>query len=62
MAVGRPQKSLSGVPSLCNRGRRTDARTKPVMIDDLAEAIASGALLLHSSALVDECLTYVVTD
>ena len=40
----------------------TNAKTKPIMIDDLAEAIAEGHLLLHSRGLVDECLTFITTD
>ena len=43
-------------------GWPTNARTKPIMIDDLAEAIAEGHLLIHSSGLVDECFTFVTTD
>jgi len=43
-------------------GWPTNARTKPLMIDDLAEAIAEGHLLIHSEGLVDECLTFVTTD
>jgi hypothetical protein len=30
--------------------------------DDLAAAIAGGHFLIHSSGLVDECFTFVVTD
>jgi hypothetical protein len=43
-------------------GWPTNARTKPLMIDELAEAIAEGHLLIHSEGLVDECLTFVTTD
>jgi hypothetical protein len=43
-------------------GWPTDQKTKPIMIDDLAEAIAGGHFLIHSSGLVDECFTFVVTD
>jgi hypothetical protein len=43
-------------------GWPTNAKTKPVMIDDLDEAIAEGHLRLHSAELVRECLTYVVDD
>jgi hypothetical protein len=31
-------------------------------VDDLAAAIASGHLMMHSSGLVDECFTFVTTD
>lgn len=43
-------------------GWPTNAQTKPVMVDDLAEAIGEGHLLVHSEGLVDECLTFVTTD
>ena len=43
-------------------GWPTNARTKPLMIDELAEAIAEGHLLIHSEGLVDECLTFITTD
>ncbi len=43
-------------------GWPTDAKTKPVMVDDLDEAITEGHLRIHSTELVRECLTYVVTD
>jgi hypothetical protein len=43
-------------------GWPTDAKTKPLMIDGLAAAIVEGTITIRSSALIDECLTYVVTD
>jgi hypothetical protein len=43
-------------------GWPTDQATKPIMVDDLAEAIAGGHLLIHSSGLVDECFTFITTD
>ena len=43
-------------------GYPTNAQTKPILIDDLAEALAEGFLLVHSTGLVDECLTFVTTD
>ncbi len=43
-------------------GWPTDQATKPIMVDDLAAAIAGGHLLVHSSGLVDECFTFVTTD
>ena len=43
-------------------GWPTDQKTKPIMIDDLVEAIGGGHFLIHSSGLVDECFTFVVTD
>jgi len=32
------------------------------MIDGLASVIAEGAITIRCAALIDECLTYVVTD
>lgn len=43
-------------------GWPTNARTKLLMIDDLAEAIAEGHLPIHSEGLVDECLAFGTTD
>ncbi len=43
-------------------GWPTNAKTKPVMVDDLDEAISEGHLRIHSADLVRECLTYVVDD
>ena len=43
-------------------GWPTDQATKPILVDDLAAAIAGGHLLIHSPDLVDECLTFVTTD
>jgi len=38
------------------------AKTKPLMVDGLAAAITEGAITIRSSPLIDECLSYVVTD
>ena len=43
-------------------GYPTNAQTKPMLIDGLTEALAEGFLLVHSTGLVDECLTFVTTD
>ncbi len=43
-------------------GWPTDQSTKPILVDDLAAAIAGGHLLIRSPDLVDECLTFVTTD
>jgi len=43
-------------------GWPTNQKTKPIMIDDLTEAIAGGQLLIHSSELLDECRSFVTTD
>ena len=43
-------------------GWPTDQATKPILVDDLAAAVASGSILIHSPGLIDECLTFVTTD
>ena len=43
-------------------GWLTNAKTKPLMIDGLASVIAEGAITIRCAALINECLTYVVTD
>jgi hypothetical protein len=43
-------------------GWPTDQKTKPIMVDDFTAAVAGGHLLIHSSGLVDECFSFVVTD
>ena len=40
-------------------GWPTDQATKPILVDDLAAAIAEGNALIHSPGLVDECMTFV---
>lgn len=43
-------------------GWETNAKTKPVMIDGLAEALAEGFLGVNDPELVKECMTYVYDD
>jgi len=43
-------------------GWPTDQSTKPILVDDLAAAIAEGSITMHSADLVDECLSFVTTD
>jgi hypothetical protein len=43
-------------------GWPTDQATKPILVDDLAAAIAGGHIGLNSSGLIDECLTFVTTE
>ncbi len=43
-------------------GWPTDQSTKPILVDDLAAAIAGGHLIMHSPELVDECFSFVMTD
>jgi hypothetical protein len=55
----RYDQTGKGKPML---GWPTDQATKPILVDDLAAAIAGGHLLIHSPDPVDECLTFVTTD
>jgi len=43
-------------------GYPTNAKTKPIMIDDLVAAIGDDKIAINSSALIDECLTFVSKD
>lgn len=43
-------------------GWPTNAKTKPIMIDDLAAAVADAAIRLRSCHLIDECLSFVSKD
>jgi len=43
-------------------GWSTTTATKPLMIDQMAAALADGDLLLRSPALLDECLSFVSKD
>ena len=40
-------------------GWPTDASTKPILVDDLASAIAGEHVIIHSPGFVDECFTFV---
>jgi len=50
----RPDKPELGWP--------TNSRTKPMMIDQFAAAIADGKIIMRSPWLTDECLTFVNRD
>jgi len=43
-------------------GWPTDQSTKPILVDDLAAALLGGHVIIHSSPLVDELMTFVSTD
>lgn len=43
-------------------GWPTDAQTKPILVDELAAAIANGHIILNSTGLVDECFSFVTKD
>ena len=43
-------------------GWQTNSRTKPLMMDELAAAIAEGAIEIRSPFLIDECLSFVSKD
>ena len=43
-------------------GWKTDRKTKPLMINGLAEAIVTGKIIDHDSTFIRECMEYVVDD
>lgn len=43
-------------------GWRTDIKSKPLMIDGLAEAIAKGQINDHDRVFINECMTYVTDE
>lgn len=43
-------------------GWRTDIKTKPLMIDSLAEAIAKGQIIDYDRIFINECMTYVTDE
>lgn len=43
-------------------GWRTDIKTKPLMIDSLAEAIAKGQIVDYDRIFLNECMTYVTDE
>jgi hypothetical protein len=57
--VDRLRQSRQSRPEL---GWPTTTRTKPMMIDQLAAAIAEGRITIRSPWLIDECLTFVNRD
>lgn len=52
----------AGVAATPTLGWPTDASTKPILVDDLAAAIAECHLIMHSADLVDECMTFITKD
>lgn len=43
-------------------GWRTDVKSKPLMIDNLAEAIAKGKITDYDRVFINECMTYVTDE
>lgn len=43
-------------------GWRTDVKSKPLMIDNLAEAIAKGKIIDYDRIFINECMTYVTDE
>lgn len=43
-------------------GWRTDVKSKPLMIDNLAEAIAKGKIIDYDRVFINECMTYVTDE
>lgn len=48
--------------STSKMGWRTDRKTKPLMIDDLAKAIRDGDIIDYDITFIRECMTYVRDD
>ena len=51
--------SGAGSPRNIQLGWPTTSATKPILVDDLVEAITTEALLVRSAMLVNECFTFV---
>ena len=43
-------------------GWPTTSATKPILVDDLAEAINTGALRVGSALLANECSSFILTE
>jgi hypothetical protein len=43
-------------------GWPTNSATRPILVDDLAEAVTTGSLQVNSASLVDEMSTFIVTN
>lgn len=56
----RQQVETVGQKATDRIGWRTDLKTKPLMIDGLAEALREGSVRIQDKATVEELLTYVV--
>jgi len=52
--AGRPRNTQLGWP--------TTSATKPILVDDLVEAVTSDALLVRSAMLINECFTFISDD
>jgi len=51
-----------GKPRAVQLGWPTNSATKPILTDDLAEAINTGSLLVRNQLLVNEAMTFVLDD
>lgn len=59
----RPSKFDTLATSWTDRlGWKTTKVTRPLMIDDLAEALRDGAIKIHSREILDEMLTFIFDD
>jgi len=54
--------SRAGRPREIHLGWPTNSATRPILVDDLAEAINTGSLQINSALLVNECFTFILTD
>ncbi len=55
-------QDYSGTTRNRKLGWETNLRTKPIMIDDLAQALNEGSMIVHDPEFIRECLTYVYND
>jgi len=54
--------SGGGRPRIVQLGWPTTSATKPILVDDLVEAITTDALLVRSAMLINECFTFISDD
>lgn len=52
----------AGKKAVAILGWPTDVQTRPILIDDLAAAIAGQHIGIRSAGLLDECMSFIVTD
>ncbi len=50
-----------GKPRTVQLGWPTNSATRPILVDDLTEAINMGSLHVNSALLISECLTFILT-
>jgi len=55
-------KDYSATTKSRKLGWETNLRTKPIMIDDLAQTLNEELMIVHDPEFIRECLTYIYTD